>query len=991
MSDNTLGNQVPCPDLLRSIDPDENFFSSLFNSIDQPKQSEYYTVERFSSDFNYSITDLMIVSFNIRSFRANGECFLSFLESLPRLPDIIILTETWLTKDSENSCFIDGYDSYHSFRREGRGGGVSIFWTTNLNCVPMTDLCVITDTIESCIVGVSVGNVEYVIFGIYRPHSDSIENFTMTVEEMLKHDDIVNKKIIVAGDFNVNILCQESPSSNLFLNTMHSMYFLPIITKPTRFPAETLNQDPSLLDHIWLNCVQMYNSGIFLTDITDHCPTFVILPGLLHSDSKVKMSFRSQNPNCIKKFVDMVSSASWNFSELQSVGDRTSRFISVINSMYRKCFPLQVKYVSVKRILKPWLTSGILKSIKTKSLYFKLLKLGQISELTNRQYKNKLTSVIRKAKNMHYKKLFSDNRTDLKKTWQIIRRLIGQNTSRRSVKSIIVDGVGVTDEKLIADSFNNFFSNIAVNLDNNLPNSNLSPLDYVDHNTTSSFFTRPVSAVECSTIISALKNTKYSNDMLPVRLLILVRDIISRPLSELISYSFVTGEFPDVLKSATVTPIFKAGDRSCVSNYRPISVLPLFSKIFEKCMAVRLMEFSNQFSLICGEQFGFQSGKSTSGAIIRLTEFIYDSLNRGNHSISIFIDFKKAFDTVNHKILLDKLCCYGVGGMALHWFGSYLKDRNQMVRVGNSLSNRSVLNVGIPQGSVLGPILFIFYVNDIVRVSNVLVPLLFADDTTFSASNRDYPVLMDIINSELDKVRDWTIANRLSLNVSKTFAMLYTNRMRSVDANAEIFLNNETVEFKSTGGFLGVRMDTCLKFDHHVAGVCSKLSKTIGILYKLQSCLPTNSLVNLYYNLVYPYLIYCNVAWGGTYNAHLGQLIIMQKKIIRIITKQSYLEHTTPLFKQTKILKVVDIHVYLKAIWIFKQRSTHSLPLTQHEHYTRNRDDLPANFQRLTGTQRSISYSGPQIWNSLPLGIRNLQTEKAFKNKLKDYLISFYI
>ena len=331
-----------------------------------------------------------------------------------------------------------------------------------------------------------------------------------------------------------------------------------------------------------------------------------------------------------------------------------------------------------------------------------------------------------------------------------------------------------------------------------------------------------------------------------------------------------------------MTPIFKSGESTNVSNYRPISVLPLFSKLFERCMCSRLVEFVNRFSLVSPKQYGFQKGKSTIDALVDLTEYIYAALNDKKHCLSIYVDLRKAFDTVSHEILLRKINQYGVRGLPLRWFADYLRERQQRVKVGKDLSDSRKVNVGIPQGTILGPILFLFFINDLPRVSSLFSSILFADDATLSSTNVNYQNLIIQTNLELEKIKKWTINNRLSVNVDKTFAILFSNRIGAVNLNLKVYFDNNEVVYKNSGNFLGVCVDDGLKFNYHIFNVCNKLSKQIGILYKLRPYVPQATIQKLYYSLVYPYLIYCNLVWGGTHELHLNPLRLLQKKIVRI-------------------------------------------------------------------------------------------------------------
>ena len=289
------------------------------------------------------------------------------------------------------------------------------------------------------------------------------------------------------------------------------------------------------------------------------------------------------------------------------------------------------------------------------------------------------------------------------------------------------------------------------------------------------------------------------------------------------------------------------------------------------------MNYLNKYSLISCHQFGFQKGISTIDAILKLTEFIYRSLNKKLHTISVFVDLKKTFDTVNHDILLRKLSCYGIRGIPLGLIKNYLNTRSQCVKIGSVSSGYKTINIGVPQGSIMGPLLFLLYINDLPNVSSVLSSVLFADDTTLFASDICHYRLIESFNSELEKVAMWTKANMLSLNVNKTFAVSFTNREPG-DCFHMLFFDGEQVQFNTSGKFLGLIIDSSLNFRDHISMIYNKISKTIGIFYRLKQIVPDYILLNLYYTFIYPYLLYCNVIWGGTHITVLAPLRILQKK-----------------------------------------------------------------------------------------------------------------
>ena len=301
-----------------------------------------------------------------------------------------------------------------------------------------------------------------------------------------------------------------------------------------------------------------------------------------------------------------------------------------------------------------------------------------------------------------------------------------------------------------------------------------------------------------------------------------------------------------------------------------------------------------------------------------------------------------------------------------------------------------ILNIGVAQGSILGPLLFLLYINDLPNCLKSASCILYADDTCLSMAHSDYPTLVEQFNCELESFRVWSVVNRLSVNMDKTFFVSTSNRRDVMDYENPLVYDTQPVKRELSGKYLGVIVDSRFSFAEHINYIRPKLSKSIGILHRLKSLIPSDTLVSLYYSLIYPYLLYCNTVWGGTSRSLLRSLELLQKKAIRIVTNSDYLAHSSPLFHACKILKLNDIYLYNVAVSMFSRNQLSPLPTAQHYYDTRARGAVRAGFRRLTSTQRSLSFMGPTVWNGLPFHIRNAATLNEFKSKLRVHFINQY-
>jgi hypothetical protein len=387
-----------------------------------------------------------------------------------------------------------------------------------------------------------------------------------------------------------------------------------------------------------------------------------------------------------------------------------------------------------------------------------------------------------------------------------------------------------------------------------------------------------------------------------------ISDEIVSPLSHIANLSLEKGLFPSDMKISKIIPIYKNNDPTLVKNYRPISLLPAFSKIIERLVYNRLYKYISLHGILSPSQYGFQKNMSIEMAILEMQDRIIKALSNKLWCIGVFLDLSKAFDTLNHNILLSKLSYYGIRGTSLNWFHSYLENRSQFVSFIDKDSEYKKTICGVPQGSILGPLLFILYINDFSNISQDNQKILFADDTNILYTGPDINSLIPHINSSLDNIYRWFSANKLSLNVEKTNYVVF-HRFRQVIPNFShpILIDSRQIKRVNTVKFLGIYLDQNMNWKEHISVKSNQIAKVNGILCRLKHQLPHNILKTIYNSLVLPHINYAVTSWGNTANNELKRIKILQKKSIRILSNSKYISHTEPLFKKLRLLKVEDI------------------------------------------------------------------------------------
>ena len=856
---------------------------------------------------------------------------------------------------------------------------------------------------------------------IYKPpkennNNSNIESFISELSPKLHNLARSKANIMIAGDFNINLLQLKSrPAFSNFFDLMLTNSFWPTITFPTRFTENTC----TLIDNLYYKSNSnnaLISSGILVTDISDHLPcfsTFDVSP-YYKKDHKTTIFKRlCDENNLIKLHNEILSSNIYNLLDKSTTHNPNINYNileNVIISSMDKIMPLKrFKFNKYRHKKQPWITNGLLKSIRYKDKLYRNLKqtkptASEFLVIKNnlRVYKCILGKCIRHAKRTYFNTQLYKYKTDTSQTWKILNQIIGNKKEHTLGTEINIDGNMVDDPHNIAEEFNKYFSEIGTKLADNLKDkSDITHKSFLKDTINSQFRFKQVNEQEVNDIFKELHSKNSAgHDTISTRTLKAIQPAIIKPITLIINQSLNTGVFPSKLKIAKVIPVYKKGNKLSLENYRPISLLPSISKIFEKVVFNQLYSYFDSNNLLNSKQYGFRKLFSTEHALLHFTDRIISEMDKSNYPLAIFLDLSKAFDTLNPEILIDKLKYYGVVEDSLAWFHSYLTNRKQYVQYENNKSSISNINLGVPQGSILGPLLFIIYTNDLVHASDFFEPILYADDTSLISKSIDFNKQLDIekLNTELNNIFSWLSINKLSLNVTKTKYMIFTPKNKILNL-PHITINNEPIQNVSDFSFLGILLNEHMSWQSHIDNISNKISRKIGLIHKLKHFLPISATKTLYSSLILPLLNYGILAWGTSTT----RLFKLQKKAVRAITNSNYNAHTEPLFKLLNILKIDDLY-RLNLLKFYYKYVNNELPLffnsfsimprsEMHTYDTRQKENMCTNPSIHCFADKCVRSQLPIALNNTPLRIlQKIYTHsyKGFTNYVKHFIIENY-
>ena len=964
-------------------------------------------------------SELVIFHTNIRSLQANFHLVEEIFLNCDKLPNILAVTETRSIKDSYLPP-IKGY-SYeyeNSICTLNGVGGVGLYISNEIEYTVRKDLSLDYEACESLWLDITPKSdnstaskktkENFVVGVVYRHPRDDYTEFSNSLCKSLHILNSSKTNYVIVGDFNVNTLKYNLVNNVTdYVNAIGSYGTNLFIDKPTR----VTDHSATCLDHVYSNLPACdLDNHIVLSDATDHYSTI----------TKVKQAVKINKKEAIYRRKTNLTEQEWeNFNnELGailtekiscSVDSDANYIATVISNTYQK---LLDKYMPLKKLsrkerryfYKPWITSAIKVSIRKKNKLFIKSKRNKdpVYAQEYKTYRNMLTRTKRNAYENYYRDKIARYGQDKSKTWKFINEISKRKrNSKTSIKSIIdANGNQLESASGIANCLNKHFSSIGKTMASQFDSDSTDPMEYITEETNRTLsYLLNTNVAEIRKLISELNQKKSCGfDHISNKVLKASCDIISPFLVTLFNKCMTSGVFPDCYKVAKVTPLFKGGDRQDINSQRPISLLPSLGKLLEKIISTRILDHFNELNLFSEHQFGFREGFTTEFAIQDIYEKLINNIDNGLTSCAIFLDLAKAFDSVSHDILLRKLQKYGIRGSAHHLLKSYLNKRSQFVSVNNVFSSLEIIDFGVPQGSILGPLLFLVYINDLPKATNFFIKL-YADDTFLCAQNENEKQLESEVNFELDKVYKWLAANKLTLNTKKSKFMILSRKKQSFD-DMSIKINGTDLEICDTYKYLGVYFDKDLNWKSHIQYIGKKISKACGAITKLRNCVNIETLREVYHALIHSYLRYGIITWGTASETVLKPLQTLVNRAIRIICFAPLGRiDIDPLFEILGFLNIEDVYALEVGKFIYK-REYNLLPVPmanyfemrtvpQHGYNLRSNQNtrLPEMRYRTNIAETSIQKRGNELWALIPEHVRTSESLNSFKGKYKLWLL----
>ena len=918
--------------------------------------------------------------------------------------DVFCASETWLNPGiPDNLIGIQGFNVARLDRERKnnpgdanvkKGGGLICYTKHSITMNEFRYACLnqSNQDLEMQWVSLDMKKMRKIILiNVYRPPQGDYKAACKLIHEAIGKADLKdNVEIFLLGDFNINFRNKTLPSTRELTNIAENWGLKQLITENTRFGVNEEHLKGSCIDNIFSNSDQIAESRVLDWNFSDHLVVAVRRKKAALSQTKVEFKGRSYKSYSREDFHELVNSNWDRFYESLDPSHCWDIMLSRIRSYLNRTCPQ--KAFRVKEVRELWITNELIEEIKDKDRVIREAKRsGRAGDLAHaKAERNRVGRLVELAKAEFLKDQQVELADDPKKFWRLVKSIVPgkkKGTSTISLCDKTDDGTEVDIEGVgVADHINQFFSNIGPKL-------------AVKHTEPWRFYGErlvdecPPMSTDFEQVLKLCKEIKtikssgiedVASKIFKDAFVVLIPQLVY-----LFNLSFSTGIFPNSWKQATIIPLYKGGDKTDVSNYRPVSLLPLPGKIIEKIAHAKMSSFLERNEVILDNQGGFRKGFSTASSIADLTDNLLQNVNEGRTSLAAFVDLRKAFDTVNHEILLKKLLCYGISQINLDWCTNYLSNRVQRTRANGAISGPQHVTCGVPQGSVLGPLFFILYVNDVQSAVKVSKLQLYADDTVIYAAGENADDAACKLQPSLNQFSKWCQANKLSLNTTKTKLMVFGTRHKVKKATGTIVkIENVPLQVVPSYKYLGITLDSTLSFNCHVKSAASVVSYKANLLAKIRKYLTEGVALKIFKSMILPYFDYGDVIYNSAGQEGLDKLQRLQNRCLKISKGYNVRFSTKELHAITKMPMLENRRKSHINNFMFGRLKRKDL-VDKRDIRTRAHDAplFKIGAPKNEAYKRSVQYAGAKQWNSLSKECRNIATYDAFKRNQKLALI----
>ena len=943
--------------------------------------------------------ELLIINMNCRSAVNKQEDIQFIIDKLK--PDVLVKTETWYDDSVPANAYVpagyktirkDRSDEFKQKYSKTRGGGIAIIYKEHLNIIKKDYM---TDKIEEILWVQVRGKNSFMLGAIYRSEYTDLldaEQGESKIEENIRKAAEISDRIIVTGDLNVDMSNANDADTQNLQNIYHSYGLTQLITKPTRIDKKSGRS--TIIDHVWANSeISLVKSTGTFVGVSDHLATYMKL-NVKKPEVPIKyIKHRNYKRYSSEAFKESLSDRISHSSIEQHITHKdvnaaTEELVQVMQQSAEEHAPMKITKIMADRNKIPWYTDELRNKIAEKNEL-----ISDFHYYGSRCFKtrikimnNQISHLKRKLKKKYLTQKIKEAQGDAKKCWKVLDQVTHRTKTKDTTEPEMMN-----QEQ--ANKHNHYFatvgSEIQKKLNVNLPNNNFRGL--------TGFNFIPETPENIGKLIDKIReDVATGHDEIGARLIKDAKDIITPIITKIVNIGYETSTFPNCMKHATIKAVHKKNDPEDISNYRPISILPTLSKVFERAATDQLVNYLEKNNLISNNQHAYRKGHSTNTCLFEVLNYLYKLVDQKRHVAVVSLDLSKAFDTINLSLILQKLSKMNCSENTLSWVESYLTNRSQRTKFQSFISQEEQVTSGVPQGSILGPLLFLCFTNDLAAaVEHKCKMVAYADDTQLIVDAKNEAQLKTAIEEIIQLAQTWYTQNSMKNNIGKTEILVVNNNQ----PNMEIRLNDEgeeiVVKTKPVIKILGVLIDEKLNWEKQINNVKKKSLNTMRSLHRVNHLLPLKEKINLYNSLLTPQFDYADIIWGGCSKQNSNKLQIVQNFAAKSITGNKKYDSATASLKKLKFLTLQQRRTIHEAKFAHKsilQQNPKNInsdfqqfqPTSNTRFSKRGKLNLPKH--KTSKYENSPLYRSIKSWNSIPDHITS-ENPTTLKNNFQKYLI----